>query len=334
MRSKASFDIVIPWHGDREKLVALLQSVSSADRDGLEEIIVIANPPRSKAEKSIDGIFGLPITLIETNRVGVSSARNLGLERCTADICIMLDDDCRILNREFLQHHRSLHQQFPQVSGIGGLYTHLSRDINVQGDFYLRQQLAWIYDQIDIDGYAISLIGGNMSYKKSKIIGQKFDEDIFFGGAENSLNYKLINSGHKLLVNLDLKIAHDVRMDTRTLVKKAYFQAIGSKILDRRYSPKKPQVLHFESIVAQRSIFQDAELMHMQKIYHNTYRFALLLESLFGPRSFRLYNFYVCTLGIQLFGVIDYWNRVIRRRFFLSLVEHYGSYKIKSPKDR
>lgn len=87
--------LVIATLGRREELARLLESLETQTFRPFQVVIVDQNPPGY-----LDGVIAphaatLDLAVVACEPKGVSSARNLGLERACGDLVAFPDDDCR-----------------------------------------------------------------------------------------------------------------------------------------------------------------------------------------------------------------------------------------------
>jgi len=95
-----NFSVIVPTYQRTEELERALQSIKNQTFDGFELIVVDDNPEqeyREKVEEIVEGLrkeADFPIKLlVNDDKQGVSSARNLGIENTKGEYIAFLDDD-------------------------------------------------------------------------------------------------------------------------------------------------------------------------------------------------------------------------------------------------
>jgi glycosyltransferase involved in cell wall biosynthesis len=92
-RERRSVDVVIPVFNGRSTIEAALRSVLAQDGGLLNEIIVVDDGSTDGSAEVVAAIGSDKIRLFRTSNHGVASARNLGIERSTAEWIAFLDAD-------------------------------------------------------------------------------------------------------------------------------------------------------------------------------------------------------------------------------------------------
>jgi glycosyltransferase involved in cell wall biosynthesis len=153
--------IIVATLGRREELRRLLESIVSQEYRNFELIIVDQNP-KSFISEVVGPYLGLiQISVLETKSLGVSHARNLGLESARGDIIAFPDDDCW-----YAQHTLSrvveVFQNYPKVGGYvvswddgsGNLHVtpKVSEAINIYDTFHNAGALVQFYRAEILEG--------------------------------------------------------------------------------------------------------------------------------------------------------------------------------------
>lgn len=87
--------VLVPTLGSREtELKRLFESLINQKYDKLEIVIVVQD--NFDLTRRICNLYSrqLDIVYIETSQMGLSKARNIGIEKATGDIILLSDDDC------------------------------------------------------------------------------------------------------------------------------------------------------------------------------------------------------------------------------------------------
>jgi glycosyltransferase involved in cell wall biosynthesis len=216
---------VIPTHRRNRSLMRLLASLSRQDLEpGCLEILVVGNLYDQKLFRQIRNLRDrLPeLSYFYSGKIGVNRARNIGLRLARAGVVLFLDDDCEAADPSFLRRHLELHEANPRATACGGPYrlppgaSHTARAYHANAEIWLN-----LANRAGVR----CLLGGNTSYKTGRL-GRDFvfDEAIAFGGAETSLNSRLVAAGHELLFAASLGVTHHLRLGLMDFFRKAYLQ--------------------------------------------------------------------------------------------------------------
>ncbi|MCA8959956.1 MAG: glycosyltransferase family 2 protein, partial [Planctomycetes bacterium] len=192
--------VVIPTGRTRERVAATIQSCVAQELPESFEVIVIANPPSPELEQWLDGVgvAGAEVRYIPCEVRSANVARNHGLEAARGEIVYFLDDDCRLPTVHHLRDLVRLHDQAPEVLGIGGPYR--SPDAAPRSTvFYNAYTEMWLRRNGTPAGEQLVLAGGNASYKR-RLGGDDliFDDALAYGGTETEFNHRLVVRGHSL----------------------------------------------------------------------------------------------------------------------------------------
>jgi len=238
-----ALSVVIPTLGTCSHLRGLLERLQrqqlSATRSYHQkiEVLVIANLPKQDLRSlvgSMNRSSRVKFEYLETGKLGVNLARNKGIERTKGEVVLFLDDDAILddlegAGEQFLDRHLQKHIKYPEAAAIGGPYRLVGRH-SIWDEAYHFVAADWL-DQHVRDGHVTTqLLGGNLSIKRSIFDkGFKFDEAIFYGGAETGFCQRLTLAQEKLMFFPDLAIGHAPDLSKRTFCKKAYLQGAGAK---------------------------------------------------------------------------------------------------------
>lgn len=221
-------DIVIPTTG-RRSLRGLIRSLENCNLESLNSVYVVYNGVVRGSITAVDS-SALNITnLFEPNR-GVNRARNLGLERCTADIAIFLDDDCEIADRDFIKKYIEAFGADKEATAIGGVYIANSSK-NSTSRAYSALQDFWFFSGQMPDSQNAHLLGGNVGYSIKNLGKARFNEQIKFGGSETELHFRLRAAGHRLIGRSEIGVVHNVQVGLFQFFRRALLQGLNKKLL-------------------------------------------------------------------------------------------------------
>jgi glycosyltransferase involved in cell wall biosynthesis len=225
-KTKPQVSVVIPTHlrpSEAQELVATLRE----QRGVSLEIIIVANPHEQV-------LANLPhVRYFSTSPPGANRARNRGLAEANGEIVFFIDDDCLLQDRNLLQKHYALHEKNTHVTGFAGSYELHGRG-SWWGRVYHRLQNRWLTGGA-IPGPETELfVGGHVSFKKSKLSGLTFDDQMAYGATETELNVRLALRGDKVEFHEQLKVSHRLELSAFEFYRRAYFQGRGNGYLKRR----------------------------------------------------------------------------------------------------
>ena len=218
--------VVIPTLGRSPHLRGLLETLRRQKLIDFE-VHVVANLPSQPLRQLVTS---MGFEYHETGRLGVNFARNKGLDKARGDIVLFLDDDAILPSDRFLSLHAEAHKTHPHWAAIGGRYALLGSP-NDWDLVYHKIAHSWL-ERARLDGdETTQLLGGNLSLKVDKLrsLGERFDEEITFGGAETGLCQRLILRGEKLGLLQSLTMGHSPDMNRGSFVRKAYWQGGGAR---------------------------------------------------------------------------------------------------------
>lgn len=209
--------VVIPYHKNRQPLLASLRSLAEQDIPADDFEVIVVDDGRSDPDLAniIEDFERLNVRLSSyLSHRGAAFARNFGWQQADAEIIVFLDGD-QILKPQFLRHHLALFDHVPESLDV--LQMGLRNDIPHAGikptsahDYVLSEDARFAVFELYSENMQM-LQGGwhlcfshNLSVRKAVLerLGG-FDEDIFSGwGLEDSeFAYKLTQGGVKIVYN-------------------------------------------------------------------------------------------------------------------------------------
>ncbi|MEA9354992.1 glycosyltransferase family A protein [Bacteriovorax sp. PP10] len=224
--------VVIPTHNRNLDVSHLLDSLLKQDLSGLLiEVLVIGNlydPLLEKLVQSFGQKSHFPIKYFFAGRIGVNSARNIGIEKAESLKIYFLDDDVLIRSPQHLSTLYHLSIAHPNIAAIGGSY-HLPEHTRLIDTIYHAICTSWLKEGNQKNGTnRFHLVGGNTLYNKELLEKRlHFNEQITFGGSETELNLKLHVAGDRYLFTDSLDIEHSTHLNIISLINKAIRQGMG-----------------------------------------------------------------------------------------------------------
>lgn len=192
------------------------------------EVLVVSNLQDPGTEALVQRMKEhLPVRCLTAGQKGANIARNLGIREASGELLLLLDDDCRLQNPNYLQEVLELHAAHPNALAIGGRYS-LAMGASAEDTAYNLIAREWQWRSNEEVHASLRLIGGNVSYKREKLlaINELFSEKIQYGGAELEFHHRLAAKGAELLLAPQLTVEHLPEIEKHELVYKAYKQAV------------------------------------------------------------------------------------------------------------
>jgi len=277
--------LIIPTHERHTSLLRLINSIRQ-QKVLPAELIIVSNLKDSflVGASFLQATQGLPTVVSHVGKVGVNGARNLGLQKAKQDIVFFVDDDCELIDPQFLRKLCDLHEQNLDTFAIGGSYISPSNARAIDKAYNIMAR-AWQSPQLFGENQSWRLLGGNLSFKRHELLNtqQTFNEDIAFGGAETEFLERLQKLEHKALFIDSLELCHHTHLDEKNLVSKAFYQAITHSryqvdggVEDNYYQAKK--ALWAREIASGEEEF--LEILYYMELYNQAFQIALKDKSL------------------------------------------------------
>lgn len=220
--------IVIPTHKRAAQVAQLLRSIDTQSHVLDIEVLVVTNFPDTTLANIIKK-SSRPVQLLVANKRGVNASRNLGLERSSGDVVLLLDDDCVLHKRDFLRRVLNAHRVLSDVQIIGGGYES-NPSARFEQQAYNFISTAWCEAYQYNLSHSWALLGGNVSYKASvRDDIYRFDESISYGGSETEFHVRLHAQGFQMKYLSDLSVEHAPNVKSPHIFDKAIKQAKTAK---------------------------------------------------------------------------------------------------------
>ena len=221
--------VVVPTHDRNHNLLNLIGSLKNQNFDRNQfELIVVTNlvDPFFESELFKYGVDGILCEVHCSGEKNVNKARNLGIKKSRGEIIFLVDDDCELIDENYLEMVAESHAKFPEAVAIGGSYK-VFEESNPLDKAYNCVGRQW--QALDHFGsYESSrLVGGNVSYKRSVLEDNslQFDEEIRFGGSESEFHQRLMREGYQTIYLPNLVVGHLTNLTQDDLIRKAFKQA-------------------------------------------------------------------------------------------------------------
>ena len=226
-------------------LIRAIESILSNETKA-NELIIIDNNSEDKTEEKIKKYLKKHdnIKYYKEKKVGISYARNLGLKKANGEIIIYTDDDC-VVAKNWIGNIKKSHLKYPDAYAIGGktlnypnnligycghmhrIFLTLETIIGEKIDYKKAERT------LDKPHYMSYLATQNISYKKNKIIGIVFRNDIDPVEAVD-FSWKIYSRNKKSIIyDPEITVFHEYRKNLIELIKQNYEYGKKAKKLNK-----------------------------------------------------------------------------------------------------
>ncbi len=223
--------IVIPTHNRAESLKRTLRSVLRQEfpKNRLE-VIVVDNGSSDHTKQVTESFMPgarYPVRYVSEPRVGLSHARNRGVDEAQGEIVVFIDDDALPRNGDWIQHLVQAYMD-PQVSAAGG---------DLEAVWPSGKRPAWLHDflitPLGLTRFEFSKTtelhypdypwGANISYRRQCVqrqegffpgLGRRADQ--LLSGEETELCLRLEKEGKKIVYVADAIVDHTITAEQLT----------------------------------------------------------------------------------------------------------------------
>ena len=224
--------VIIPAYNRKDRLKCCLESLFRQDypQDNFEIIVV--------DDASTDGTVQMLRVLSGNNHNlryfsqphrGPAAARNLGIKEAKAEIVCFTDNDC-ILKSDWVRKMVEGHRRESMVSAMGGLTNAGLRNIKA----LVSQSLSdgAIKANVNARTEIIFFPTCNVSFKKSHLNGERFNElFIFPAGEDLEFFWRLYKKGLRFIERQDIEIFHNCHPDFKSFLRQAYMYGRGNYLV-------------------------------------------------------------------------------------------------------
>jgi len=238
MKNKPFISILIPTLERYQSINELVNQLIEQSYSSFEIIIVDQSKQENQLLQDLQK-ENQKIKYFKIERVGTCLAKNFGIKKASGEIIIFMDDDCRVENPDFIQHHVSNYDDL-KIAGVGGRLidknTHLNRETT--GPVCRVSKTGRIFPNAnsDIKQEINAPRGGNMSFRRSVIFEVGGFDERLIGNAmreETDFSLRVVEAGYKIIFepradNIHLALAGGTRSPNRI---KWYFDFFHNEIL-------------------------------------------------------------------------------------------------------
>ncbi|MDO8870312.1 MAG: glycosyltransferase [Methanobacteriaceae archaeon] len=299
--------IIIPMKNEEIIVKRCLNSIKTINYPHNKIEIVIVNDGSTDRTKNIvlDQKHDLNIVYLETQGLGVSKARDLGLKKSSGNFTVFTDADC-VVHPDWIIELLKPFQE--NVAAVGGPNltpkddTHFAKCVGSVLSFLSKPGARYAFEGEEI----IEIHHNptcNVMYRKNVLEEVNGFNHILITTDDEELDYRIRKKGYKILYTPFAKVDHYRRSSWKKFMKMAYYYGLG-----RMQSTK----IHHE----------------MGKWFHFAPMFYVLILMLLGIISL-FYNVYSYTfvslivlsiLGIGLISIISTYKKECNLSTFFFLV--------------
>ena len=240
------FAFILITYNRPDDLLALLKNISQLDNISglLEEIILVNNASTtdySEVERFITANPHLPIVYhYSSENLGVARGRNFAIQKSTAPILIMLDDDAELQNSDALVR---LAEEFdkpsPKPLAIVSFKVLYYDTREMQQNAFPHKRFNEYKDKSYFETYYYA--GGAHAITKEALgkVGS-YPTDFFYGMEEYDLSYRLLNAGYSIVYSDSVVMLHkESPLGRKPKNEKLRMMWLNKSKVAWRYLPKK-----------------------------------------------------------------------------------------------
>lgn len=279
---------------DRPDALAMTLDSFWARRDEARfEVVVVANGSGEGTRRLLGSASEPPVTVVATDEVCLSRARNLALAAARAPVVLFLNDDNPVLPGAIAGHARFHRERPGQEALVFG---------DIRGDEASRASpfMRWLEDESRIrwdpdfagagEAPAHNFRGGNTSVKAELVrsVGG-FDERLDFGCDDIELGWRLEKTGARAFFDPELQVAHHHPTTLEQMVARLRNDGRGRRLLCEWHPevdwPRRPGARHRAKAAALNALLacgvQGAPVRHKtwRFLCHEAYREAFWGEA-------------------------------------------------------
>ena len=238
--------IIISYNRSAD-LLELLKNISQLDEAHqlLEEIIIVNNASTenyNEVRSFINGQSTLPYKYFDApENLGVAKGRNYALQKGTAPIIIMLDDDAVLQNKDCL---KNLLKEFEQTNtdkpkAIVSFKVLYYSNLEMQKNALPHKKFDEYRDRSFFETYYYA--GGAHAIKRDVIekLGE-YPSDFFYGMEEYDLAYRILDAGYSIVYSDKIVMLHkESPLGRKPKKEKMQMMWVNKSKVSWRYLPKK-----------------------------------------------------------------------------------------------
>lgn len=227
-----TLSVLICTYNRSDLLKLALESLVDGTEEKPDQIIVV-NGGDERTDILVDRFIArrtkIDIKIIKTKNINLATSRNIGLPHCDGSIIAMTDDDAEVFP-DWVRLMKSTHNRHPEAGAIGGEVLGTSNKTIVEKISNVVTFPRW---QTERD--VRTLPGVNISYKKEAVEKVGFQDVTLFRGEDVDYNWRIINSGYKILYDPSIKVYHHHRPTRKALIHQHYMYGRAYYLVRRKW---------------------------------------------------------------------------------------------------
>jgi len=187
----------------RDELAGCLRNLQQQDYPG-KQIIVVDNGSSDGTAAMVSGQFPeVDLIILKTNQ-GVAGGRNRAMEMARGELCIFIDDDARLADRQATRRTITYFKDDPQLACVAFFIRYAHTGCEQTGAIP-----RWDKRSIDEDYACSYFCGGGFALRRRIFMALgMFWETLWYGGEELDFSYRLLDKGYRLLRSAGIVVDH------------------------------------------------------------------------------------------------------------------------------
>lgn len=183
------------------------------------------------------------IRYVHQNNRGWAIARNTGLSRCTGELVLFTDDDCRV-PFDWLERYEAAYRQHPEFAGVAGsiecdagpnLAGRIRHQVHLETFDLLNESLGTHHKR---PGEVVFCYGANRSFRRAALSVTAFDENLLYFD-DLDLNLQLREQGLRIWYDPAIRVTHFYAPTDRERIRADYRYGLSVVVFERKY-PERP----------------------------------------------------------------------------------------------
>lgn len=231
--------IIIPSIAKTEYLVNLFNSLKIQDcKHKTEVLLCITNAPKNFLLELPQLPQNFLVRLVSSPEPSISDARNRGIQAARGNICLFIDEDCSLPNKDYLNKVSSKISAHINYCG-GGHYTNPNKLGYIEKSYnYICN--VWLKKHYDQNKDSNLLLGGCSFYptRLIKETGASFPHDYPTSGEEYVFNSYFQNANYALNIDQNWDVIHQPQINFKQFIMKAWKQGKSLNLITKYQSKK------------------------------------------------------------------------------------------------
>ena len=208
--------VILPSYNSERTIVAVLNALKNQTFSEPYEIILVDSSSDSTPDLVRTNFPDIQFIHLE-KKTDPGTARNLGISNSTGSIILFIDSDC-IAESNWIERMVNIHRKNPDFLAVGGSVKNGNRSNSaVAWAGYMAEFREFIPEQQSREVKHIPTC--NISYKREILINLKGFNPDYYPQEDLDFNYRLIQSGGKILFNPEIQVKHTHRTELSSFFK-------------------------------------------------------------------------------------------------------------------